>query len=410
MSATNGRQETPRRSGDGSGANRSDKPASGGRAYDVCVIGGGLLGTAAAYFAARAGLSVLVLEARDLASGASGAAFGGVSVGIYSYSSARVPRHYVEISKASLALYNELQAELGPQLDLKSPGSLDPYFDPESYDSRKERADGLAACGVDCALLSPEEVLEIEPAVNTAVAGATYCPEDAHVTPLNVVWALADGARRHGAKIRTRTPVDEIVLKGDRAVGVRTAGQTIYAGHVINTAGTGAPLLTAKIGIQIPMDSSRGQMFVTERIPRLLNTYIHNIKQTPSGTIVYGATREPGVMDVATTPEGARNVNQWARHVVPALANVSVVRTWAGIRPVPADGYPVIGRVEGIENLLVAVMHRGVTLAPIVGRILVDLIVDGETDVDIAPYRLSRFADQAGRPAVGVEETYYAKE
>jgi glycine/D-amino acid oxidase-like deaminating enzyme len=98
---------------------------------DICVIGGGLLGTATAYFGACAGLKVILLEEKDLAAGASGAAFGGVSVGIYSYSSARVPETYVAISKASLELYRRLQEELGPPLDFYSPGSLDPFYSEE---------------------------------------------------------------------------------------------------------------------------------------------------------------------------------------------------------------------------------------------------------------------------------------
>jgi len=395
-------------------AKADSRPASllsgSGKAVDVCVIGGGLLGTATAYFAARAGLSVVVLEARDLASGASGAAFGGVSVGIYSYSSALVPKHYVDISKASLGLFEQIADDLGPPLDLKAPGSLDPYFDPDTHASRKERADGLVACGVDCQLLSAKEVLELEPAVNEAVVGATYCPADAHVTPINAVWAFAKAARRHGAEIRTQSPVDEIIISDGRAIGVRIGDEKIFSGHVVNTAGADAPALAAPIGVRIPMDCSRGQMFVTERVPRLFNTYIHNIKQTPSGTIVYGATRESGAMDVVTTPEGTRQVNRWACQVVPALANIAVLRSWAGIRPVPADGYPVIGPVDGVANLLVAVMHRGVTLAPIVGKVLVDLIVDGKTEIDIEPYRLSRFSNQDAVVTAAVEETYYAKD
>src|ERR1700687_5369203 len=99
------------------------------RAADVCIVGGGLLGTATAYYAARAGLEVVLLEEHELASGASGAAFGGVSIGIYSYSSARVPPAYVELSKASLALYREVQDAIGEPLDLDTPGSIDPFND-----------------------------------------------------------------------------------------------------------------------------------------------------------------------------------------------------------------------------------------------------------------------------------------
>ena len=145
------------------------------RTADVCVVGGGLLGTATALFAARRGLRVLLLEASDLASGASGAAFGGCSVGIYSFASARVPESYVALSKASLALYAQLQEELGAPMDFTRPGSLDPFYDERDLESRKARAEGLTACGVDCRLLDRKEVQAVEPAVSDVVVGDRVC-------------------------------------------------------------------------------------------------------------------------------------------------------------------------------------------------------------------------------------------
>jgi sarcosine oxidase subunit beta len=381
---------------------------SGTRAVDVCVIGGGLLGCATAHYACSAGLSCLVLEERDLAAGASGAAFGGVSVGIYSYASARVPPAYVELSKASLALYGQLAEELGPPMDLEAPGSLDPFFEPGTFQSRRERVEGLRACGVPCELLSREEVLKIEPALSPDIAGASYCSVDATVTPLNVVSALASHARQRGAEIRTHTKVQEIIVENGRAVGVRTPSGTIHAGSVVITAGIGAPALAATVGVHIPMDCSRGQMFVTERVPHLLNTYVHNIKQTPSGTIVFGVTRESGIIDTSTTVAGTRQVTAWALKVVPALAPMRVIRSWAGIRSVPADGYPIIGRVDGIENLLLSVMHRGVSLAPVAGKLLVDMILSRPIELDLEPFRLDRFAALGNRGPIAVEEQYYA--
>ena len=377
-------------------------------APDVCIIGGGLLGTATAYFARRAGLSVLLLEARDLAAGASGAAFGGVSVSIYSYTSPRVPPPYIELSKVSLALYHELSGELGPPLDFVAPGSLDPFFDEAAWPSRTERAASLQACGVPARVLRPEDVREVEPAVSAVVAGATYCPIDGHVTPLNMVWAMADAARRLGADIRTHTPVESIVVEGERATGVRTAAGSTSAGWVVNTAGLGTAALAQTAGIAIPMSYARGQMFVTERIPPLLRTYLHNIKQTVSGTVVIGATREPDVVDVATTVRGTREVLASAVRSLPALAGVRLVRTWAGIRPVPRDGYPVLGRVDGLEGLLLGVMHRGVSVAPAIGKVLTDLMVDGRTALDIGMFGLSRFAGTGALPP-RAPEVYYAQ-
>ena len=147
-------------------------------------------------------------------------------------------------------------------------------------------------------------------------------------------------------------------------------------------------------------------MFVSEPVAPVLRTYIHNVKQTPVGTFVIGATRESGTVDTVTTVAGTREILSWASRLIPALANIRLMRSWAGIRPVPPDGYPIIGPIDGLEHVLIAVMHRGVTLAPIVGRVLIDLITQGRTEHDITPYLLSRFdsADAQGE----ARETFYA--
>jgi len=378
------------------------------RTADVCIVGGGLLGTATALFAARRGLRVLLLEASDLAAGASGAAFGGVSVGIYSFSSARVPDSYVELSKASLKLYAQLQDEFGAPMDFTRPGSLDPFYDEKDLQSRKDRVEGLRACGVDCRLLDRKEVQAVEPAVSDLVVGATYCPVDGHITPPAVTLAWAAAARRAGAEVRTGTPVVSLVRNGERIVGVRTKDEEISAGWVVNVAGVGAEALARTAGIAMPISYSRGQMFVTDRVPPFLNTYIHNIKQTPLGTVVLGATRESGVLDTGVSVPGIREILGWARRLLPALDRAQVVRCWAGVRMVPPDGYPIMGRVEGFENFLHAVMHRGVTLGPIVGRLLVEIITEGTPSIDIDPYRMSRFGNTSIEELGEAKETFYA--
>jgi sarcosine oxidase subunit beta len=376
--------------------------------YDLCIIGGGLLGTSTAFFAARSGLKVGLLEERDLAAGASGAAFGGVSVGIYGYSEATVPPAYVALSKASLALYHELQDELGPPLDLDAPGSIDPFYTEEGLARGRERVTGLQACDVDCELLDRKQIREIEPAISDVITGAIYCPVDAHVTPPCVVGAFAKAARQLGAHIETGARVLSLTKQGDRVTGLRASTGNISAGWIVNTAGIGASQLASTVSVNLPLACSRGQMFVTERVPPLLRTYVHNIKQTAVGTIVIGATRENGLTDTATTVQGAKEVLSWAVRLIPALAQVNLLRSWAGIRPVPQDGYPIIGPVEGLDRLLIAVMHRGVTLAPVIGEILVDLITQGQTRHEIKPFLLSRFANAAAHQLHVSSDTFYA--
>jgi sarcosine oxidase subunit beta len=378
------------------------------RTADVCIVGGGLLGTATSYYAAKAGLKVVLVEERELASGTSGVAFGGVSLAIYSYSAARVPRAYVELSKASLALYQQAQEELGPPLDLDAPGSIDPFYNDEDSERGLERARGLQACGVPCEFIDYKQIKEIEPAVSPIAIKAIYCPIDAHVTPMGVVWAFAKAARQMGADIRTGVRASSLMSRGERVVGVNTSEGEIFADTVVCASGAGVPALAASVGVKVPLDLARGQMFVTERIPPLLRTYVHNIKQTPAGTIVFGTTREPGVKDTtATSVEGTLKMLKWASGLIPALSNVKLLRSWAGLRLLPIDGYPIIGKPDGIEGLMLAVMHRGVTLAPVVGSILTDLISHGKTAHDIEPYRLSRFSPKDQRAEA--RETFYGK-
>jgi sarcosine oxidase subunit beta len=258
---------------------------------------------------------------------------------------------------------------------------------------------------VPCELIDHKQIREIEPAVSPIAVSAIHCPVDAHVTPLCVVWAFAKAARQLGADIRTGVSVTSLIRRGDRVVGVVSGEGEIFADMVVNTAGIGAPALSEGIGLTVPLDNSRGQMFVTERIPPLLRTYVHNIKQTPAGTIVIGATRENGTSETITTVEGTREILDWAVRLIPALANVKLLRSWAGIRPVPPDGYPIIGKPDGIDGLLIAVMHRGVTLAPVVGSILADLATHGKTTHDISPYRLSRFSNSTQHAEA--QETFY---
>src|SRR3990170_2382757 len=201
-----------------------------GRAPDVCVVGGGLLGPAAAYFAAKAGLRVTLLEERELASGASGAAFGGISSMVFSYADTRVPDHYVQLSLASVRLYSALLEELGPPLDYKVLGQIDPFFDEADRPFREERARGLQESGSPVELLSPAELREIEPALTGEIAGGMWCATDGHVTPLCAVWALADGACRYGAEVRTGVRADGLLVNGDRVVGVRSSHGDVRAG------------------------------------------------------------------------------------------------------------------------------------------------------------------------------------
>lgn len=387
----------------------SGRPLAGQEIYDIktlvthradlCVVGGGLLGTAVAYHAARDGLEVVLVEERELAAGSSGAAFGGVSAMIFSHADIVVPEHYVAISLAAMDLYAELAAEYDPPLDYDVVGQIDLWFDPAERPFVRERVEGLNALGVDVRLLDGDELREVEPALSKEVFAGTWAPNDGMVTPPSAVWAMAEGARRHGADIRVGVRAERIDVVGGRAAGVVTSHGTISAGAVVVCGGAGTRALAETVGLDVPLTFARGQLFVSERIPPLMRTSLHNIKQTRSGTIVYGITRESFTRvpeaSTETTVAGALELTSHATRTLPALRSVRLLRCWAGVIVTPADGYPILGPVEGVEGLYVGVMNRGATLGPVIGRILADLVQTGSTPFDISAYDPSRFSGGA---------------
>ncbi|MCZ7590463.1 MAG: FAD-binding oxidoreductase [Gaiella sp.] len=366
---------------------------------DVCVVGGGLLGTAAAYYAARDGLRVVLVEEHELATGSSGAAFGGVSTMIFSHADIVVPEPYVRISQAAMDLYAELAEEYDPPLDYDVIGQIDLWFDPAERPHVHERVEGLRALGVDVQLLDGDDLREVEPALSKEVYAGTWAPQDGMVTPPMAVWAQAEAARRHGADIRVGVRADRILTDGGRATGVLTSQGEISAGAVVVCGGAGTRALADTVGLNVPLTCARGQLFVSERIPPLLRTSLHNIKQTRSGTMVYGITRESftRVLNATTetTAAGAVELTSHALRTLPALRNVQLMRCWAGVIVTPADGYPILGPAPGIDGLFVGVMNRGVAMGPAIGRILADLVQTGGCAFDISAYAPSRFAGGA---------------
>lgn len=376
---------------------------------DICVVGGGLLGTATALFAARRGLDVILVEEHELAAAASGAAFGGVSAMIFSHADVVVPEHYVAISLASMRLYAELADELGDPLDYDVLGQIDLWFDPAERPFARERVEGLRALGVDVQLLDGDALREIEPALSQEIVAGTWAPDDGMVTPPCAVWAMADGARRHGADLRVGVRADSILVDGGRAVGIRTSHGDVAAGAVVVCGGGGTRALGATVGLDVPLTFARGQLFVSERIAPLMRTSLHNIKQTRSGTMVYGITRESFTRapsaETGSTVAGIRELTASAVRTLPALERVRLMRAWGGVIVTPADGYPILGPVDGVEGLFVGVMNRGATLGPVIGQILVDLVESGSTPFDISAYAPSRFAE--GAHLREVRDAYY---
>jgi sarcosine oxidase subunit beta len=353
---------------------------------DVVVVGGGVRGTSIAYFLARAGVRVALVEKGFLASGASGANAGLVNI------SQKMPAHYTTFSLMSGDMYPAFVAELDAEVDYQRDG----YLLLAETDAEAERLKDLAerqsrVPGVRVELLDTRAARSLEPALSPRLVAATYCAQDGNVDPMKLTLALGRAARRHGAELLHHREVTGIRLRGGRVAAVVTPAGEIPAGAVVDAAGVLVPEVARMVGVEVPVLPQRGQMLQLEALPPLLSRPVQAIRQLRSGTTMVGTTNEFVGHDRSVTYEAAAQILARARRMIPALAGARVMRGWAGLRPMPPDGLPIYDAVPDVPGFYVAVGHSGVTLAPITGQVFLDLITKGRTDLPIAPYSLSRF-------------------
>jgi glycine/D-amino acid oxidase-like deaminating enzyme len=358
---------------------------------EVVVVGGGVRGTAIAYYLARDGRDVLLIERADLAAGASGANVGWVNA------SSKEPTHYAELSLAACALYSDLEYELECDLEYERNGGMTVYeTERELLLAEQFIRQQNQVPGINIELLSAREARELEPELTEHIAGASYCVTDGQVNPLKLCMAFGRAAVRFGARIWTRTNVQDITVKQGRVSGVLTSRGKVHTANVINAAGVGASHLSQLIGLIVPVVPSRGQVIVTERMPQLVRRPVTVITQSRSGNLLIGGVEgftgaEKRIDHVAAIAQAKRAVR-----LFPALANVKCCRIFPALKPWPADGLPIIGESVLVKGFFVATGHSGITLAPLTGILLAEWL-RGQPSPSLAPYAIERFGRHTHR-------------
>lgn len=363
---------------------------------DLIVVGGGLIGCAAAYELAKAGLAVAVVERGTPGCEASGAGAGMLAPQV----EASAPSPWLRLGLASKALYAELAAELrdltGVDVEYQTGGDLCCFLD------EGDEAVGRAACawqvesGLKAELLSSEDTRRIEPDLSTEVRGALFLPDDHWVNNVRLVAALARAAALRGVEF-VRAEVSGLLRNGDRVVGVSTAARDLSAGAVVLAAGAWSGLLGTTAGLTLPISPVRGQIVCLEGIPQrlhhLLHVREHYLVPRVNGDILIGSSMEWVGFVKQVTAEQLRAFLETAIRLVPRLGELPIKATWAGFRPWAADDKPVIGPWPGVEGLFVATGHgrNGILLAPITARVLRELVVDGRASLDLTPFLPDRF-------------------
>ncbi len=356
---------------------------------DVVVIGGGARGVAVAYFLRRAGVDVTLVERRFIAAGASGLSMGWANI------SGKGPDFYTVLSKISADMYPAFNDELGGGFEYERNGSLRLAETEEDWEEQSRVAgERNRVEGLNMRMLPVDEVRTMEPAVSPHLLGGSWCPIDGGVNPHKFTCAVAVAARRLGARIHTAQEVQDIRVENGRIEEVVTSGMRIATHVVVNAAGIHVPRIARMVGLHVPVNPERGQLTITEPMPRLMSRAVNSYKQFDDGNILIGVSNEYVGENTRVTTEVLSTRVRLAMKLIPALKAARAIRCAAALRPMPPDGLPIYQKMDEVSDFYVAVGHSGITLAPVTGKIFSELITQGHTDVPLDEYRVERFREK----------------
>ena len=382
------------------------------KSADVVVIGAGVVGCSVAYYLAREGVSVTILEREAIGSGASAHATGSLSLLGAEFS----PGASFQIARASYSEFQqivpELEATTGMDLLYQRRPSLRLALDDEEADLIKSLMVWQQP-HVKMRWIDAKEVHSIEPRLSPSIVGAVYEDESAQLDSYRLNLALARGAELKGANIVNRE-VTGLVTSGPTISGVKTASEEIQCGTVVVAAGTWSRAFTPWLDFPVPVRPLKGERLLLnypgEPLPVLISSPKrgHMISRMDGFTSV-GSTggRDYDQKEIFWGEEFDRQPTATARlellqraiDVFPDLERAELVQQLAGSRPLSPDSKPIIGPVPGREGVLLATGHttKGIHLGPITGRIIADYICRGSTQVvsDMSQLLPDRFADFA---------------
>ena len=369
--------------------------------YDVAVIGVGIVGASAVYAATRAGARVVALDAGVPGAGTSSTSFAWLN------SCKKEPEHYHRLNADGMAAHRELARELGGPHTHHDGGSLEWAEDAEHAAELRARVERLASRGYASEFISRERALAMEPGLGIPerVREVAFFGAEAWLDGPGLVRHLLDAATAKGAELRTHTSVRSLRVAGSRIDAVSADGGEIAARSVLVCVGPTTKAFLEPLGVTMPVDRVFGLLAITSRPAQPLGRVVHapgvHLRPDVSGGLMLGADDLDGAVVETAQPAGraaiAAEMLERAARVYPTARDVRVVEHRVGVRPMPSDRHTIAGRLPGFENAWMIATHSGVTLGPLLGRLIADEIVRGTPSATLAPFRPDRFAAAAAR-------------
>ena len=368
---------------------------------DVVVVGAGAIGSSIAYYLAKAGARVALLDR-----GAVGAEATGASAGmLIPLSESAGPGPFVDLAVESVRLFDALNEELrertGMDIGYRRASLLRVALDEmEEHDLRQRRA-WQDRAGIPVAWLDATSALEVEPALNPEIRAALYYANDHQVNALALARALARAAVELGTVLREGSPVDSLMIDRDRVVGVRSGAESIRAEEVVIATGSWSSSWAEALRIAIPVRPVRGQMLALQTAGSSLRNVVFSeagyLVSKPEGLTYVGATEEEAGFDSRPTAAGIAGLLAVLPRLAPALLSATFAGAWAGLRPATPDRLPILGRVPGFLGVTLATGHfrNGILLAPVTGLLMADLLRLERPRIPLDAFDPARFVMRA---------------
>lgn len=410
---------------------------------DVLIIGAGVIGISAAYYLAQSGLSVTVVDSKGVAAGSSWGNAGLVcpnhsepipGPGVLSqglkwlldvesplYIRPRLDmdllrwlwrfRRYCnqealdraiprlrDMQRASLALFREIIQQEGIACDFQETGGLLVFRTPSAWEQGIAQARHTQSFGLQLTILDQNAVHELEPTLHPDVIGGIWHQEDAFLTPHKFVFGLAEAAQRHGAIILPEHPVVGFETQGNRIRTVRTAQGDFHPQNIVLAAGIWSAYLARELDIAIPMQPAKGYSITIPRPNPSPKRYVifgeRNAVATPMGnTLRFAGTLELSGLDGPVLPRRVQAIRRAAHEYLRLPQPLPQGQVWQGLRPVPPDGMPYIGRWPDYTNLVIATGHAmlGLSMGPITGKLVSELIQHRAPSLPLDGFEVARF-------------------
>ena len=357
-------------------------------AFDVVVVGGGVMGCTTALFLARAGMRVVVVERDALCRGASGVNAGTLT--LHMTRAALVPyaiRAWDMWMNTGTWLGQSVLATAAPGLSLA--------FTDHEKTLLQQRAAARREYGAQIDLLDRHAALAVEPGLNPAVLQAAYCATDGFASAYLTGRAYHAALREAGVQVFEQMPATRI----DHIAGMyRVSGPDdairIDATRLVMAGGVWLEPLLAMLDIDIPVKTLVNQLIVTERMPPIMQSVLSiangllSMKQFANGSVLIGGGWQ-GVGDrvrggVETLPDNLIGNLRLAQHVIPALAKARVARIWLGLESETADAMPMIGALPGLPDAwVIGCVHSGYTSGPYMGKLLAQAMLGEEPELPL---------------------------